>query len=61
MSTLKFNTNINAPKEKVWETLWNDTTYQQWTAAFTAGSYTESDWNEGSKIKFLSPNGNRMF
>ena len=61
MSTLKFSISINAPVAKVWETLWNDTTYRQWTAAFSPGSYAESDWNEGSKIAFLGPNGNGMF
>ena len=61
MTTLKFTEKINAPKEKVWKTLWNDTTYRQWTAAFMEGSYAESDWNEGSKISFLTPNGDGMF
>src|SRR5258705_11981452 len=61
MTTLKFNAKINAPKEKVWATLWNDTTYKQGTDAFMEGSYAESDWKEGSKILFLSPGGNGMF
>ncbi len=61
MTTLKFSTKIDAPKEKVWETLWNDTSYRQWTAAFSEGSYAESDWKEGSKILFLGPNGDGMF
>ena len=60
-ATLKFQANINAPKEKVWEILWNDQTYRKWTAAFTEGSHAESDWNEGSKILFLSPKGDGMF
>jgi hypothetical protein len=61
MTTLKFTTKINAPKEKVWDTLWNDSTYRQWTAAFMEGSYAESDWKEGSKILFLTPKGDGMF
>ena len=61
MTTLKFSVNINAPKEKVWETLWNDATYRQWTAAFCEGSYAKGDWEEGSKILFLIPNGDGMF
>ncbi|HKB45678.1 MAG TPA: SRPBCC domain-containing protein [Chitinophagaceae bacterium] len=61
MTTLKFTTKINAPKEKVWETLWNDTSYRKWTAAFMEGSYAESDWKEGSKILFLTPKGDGMF
>lgn len=61
MPALHFTVNINAPKEKVWETLWDDATYRQWTAAFHPGSYAESDWNEGSKILFLGPDGRGMF
>jgi hypothetical protein len=60
-SKLKFTIDVNVPKEKLWETLWNDATYREWTAAFTEGSYAESDWNEGSKVLFLSPDGNGMF
>ena len=61
MTTLKFETKINAPAAKVWETLWNDSTYRQWTAAFMEGSYAETDWKEGGKILFLGPKGNGMF
>jgi len=61
MTTLKFTAKINAPKEKVWATLWNNNTYRQWTAAFMEGSYAESDWKEGSKILFLTPKGDGMF
>ena len=61
MELLKFSVKIIAPKEKVWSTLWNDTTYRQWTSAFTPGSHAVSDWNEGSKINFLDGNGSGMF
>jgi uncharacterized protein YndB with AHSA1/START domain len=61
MTTLKFTTKINAPRQKVWDTLWNDSTYRQWTAPFMEGSYAESDWEEGSKILFLTPKGDGMF
>ena len=61
MATLNFATKINAPKEKVWDALWNDANYRKWTAAFMEGSYAETDWNEGSKISFLAPDGSGMF
>lgn len=61
MKTLHFSINIHAPKEKVWNALWEDKNYRQWTAVFQEGSYAESDWEEGSKILFLSPNGDGMF
>ena len=61
MITLNFSIPINAPKEKVWKVLWDDITYRQWTSAFTEGSYAVSDWEQGSKILFLSPSGQGMF
>lgn len=57
MKTLTFNTTIEAPAAKVWFTLWNDYSYRQWTGAFYPGSYAESDWQLGSSIKFLGPEG----
>jgi uncharacterized protein YndB with AHSA1/START domain len=60
MDTLKFRVEINAPREKVWETLWGDKTYRLWTSAFSEGSYAESEWLEGSKIRFLGPDGDGM-
>jgi uncharacterized protein YndB with AHSA1/START domain len=61
MQKLQFTVDINAPKEKVWEKLWSDSGYRAWTSAFCEGSYAESDWKEGSKIVFLSPDGSGMF
>lgn len=60
MEKQQFNITIDAPKEKVWKTLWDDTTYRKWTSAFMEGSYAKSDWKEGSRILFLSPKGEGM-
>jgi uncharacterized protein YndB with AHSA1/START domain len=60
MEKLNFSIDIKAPIQKVWDTLWADETYRKWTAAFSEGSYAESDWNEGSRILFLSPAGDGM-
>ncbi len=56
----QFKITINAPKEKVWNTLWNDTTYRQWTSAFAEGSMAETDWKKGSKVLFLGPGNSGM-
>ncbi len=61
MKTLTFSTTINSPAQKVWQILWDDSTYPQWTAVFGEGSYAESDWKAGSSIKFLMPSGDGMF
>ncbi|TDH28605.1 SRPBCC domain-containing protein [Segetibacter sp. 3557_3] len=61
MTTLHFSITIDAPRERVWECLWSDEGYRTWTAAFSAGSYAESDWEQGSRVVFLTPSGEGMF
>ena len=60
MQRKEFKTTIRASKEKIWKVLWEDKTYRQWTAPFSEGSHAKSDWEEGSKILFLGPDGNGM-
>lgn len=61
MKKSQFSIHINAPRERVWKILWDDDSYRHWTSVFSAGSYAVSDWQEGSKIQFLSSDGNGMF
>ncbi len=60
MEKQTFSTTINAPKEVVWKTLWDDETYRKWTSVFSATSYAETDWKEGSKVLFLDADGSGM-
>ena len=61
MEKMIFTQQINAPKEKVWNILWEDASYRKWTAPFCEGSYAVNDnWKEGSKVLFLSPGGDGM-
>ena len=55
MEKLKFSIIINAPREKVWNTMLEDKNYRIWTEEFMPGSYYDGDWNKGSKILFLGP------
>lgn len=55
MQKLHFEIHIDAPREKVWDTMLQDVTYRKWTAPFHPGSYYTGDWSEGSKILFLGP------
>ncbi len=57
MQKLHFEIQINAPREKVWNTMLQDETYRIWTESFCPGSYFKGDWSEGSKILFLGPMG----
>ncbi|WP_053992465.1 SRPBCC domain-containing protein [Mangrovimonas sp. TPBH4] len=61
LQTLEFSTTIEAPKEKVWNALWEDQNYRNWTKVFTEGSHFETDWKEGSRILFLDAKGEGMF
>ncbi len=60
MSHEKFSTSIAAPREKVWEILWADESYRNWTSVFSEGSHVETDWKEGSKVLFLDGQGRGM-
>lgn len=62
MKTIEFTKEIKAPAQKVWDTLWNETTYTQWTSAFNpeGGSTMQSDWEVGGKTFFLDGKGNGM-
>ena len=60
MQKINFSTSINASKEKVWKVLWDDSSYRKWTRVFSEGSYAVTDWKEGSKVLFLSANGEGM-
>ncbi len=53
MENIHFNILINATKEKVWESLFSDAAYREWTTAFAEGSYAETDWKQGSKALFM--------
>ena len=56
----EFTVTINTSPEKVWKVLWDDKTYPLWTAIFSHGSYAKTDWKEGSKVLFLTPDGRVM-
>lgn len=62
MKTLQFTKEIKASAQKVWDTLWNETTYAQWTKAFSPdGSSTmQSDWKVGGRTVFGDGKGNGM-
>lgn len=60
MKRLYFSTEINAPKDKVWKSLWEDKNYRNWTSAFCEGSHMKADWTEGGKVLFLDPNDQGM-
>ncbi len=55
METINFSILIDAPKQKVWDTMLEDNTYRQWTSEFAKGSCYEGNWEKGSEIRFIAP------
>lgn len=62
INRLKFSIDIKAEKTKIWEALWNDSSYRDWASIFFEGSYAVSDnWKEGSTVLFLSPDQSGIY
>jgi uncharacterized protein YndB with AHSA1/START domain len=53
MINLHFETEIDAPPEKVFRLMLSDETYREWTKLFNPTSRFEGSWEKGSKILFL--------
>lgn len=60
MTTLHYSVDINAAPQHVWDTMLAPDTYKVWTAPFAEGSYYEGSWEQGQRIRFLTPNGEGM-
>lgn len=63
MSSIKriqFSATIAAPPARVVEVMTAPDTYRQWTAPFAEGSRFEGSWEQGAKIRFVSPSGDGM-
>jgi len=60
MEKQEFKIVIEAPQDKVWNVLWNDSTYREWTSVFSPGSHAETDWKKGSRVLFLDGKGDGM-
>ncbi len=58
--TQHFEVTIRAPRARVWTTMLQSPTYEQWTAAFCEGSRFEGSWEAGQAIRFLGPDGSGM-
>ena len=54
MKELQFSIEINASKERVWATLWDDTTFRDWASFIDEGIYMSGVLEQGSEVQFLS-------
>lgn len=60
LAEMRFEITIDAPPREVWRAIVDPQTYRAWTAPFCEGSYFEGGWNEGDRIRFLTPEGQGM-
>lgn len=58
MKKLRFEKQINAPAQKVWDVLWSDESYSEWTQHFSPGSkMIVNEWKVGGTAKFVDADG----
>ena len=57
MKEMQLSIKINATKERVWNTLWQDETFRQWAGIIDPGTHIVGDLKEGSEVQFISGNG----
>jgi uncharacterized protein YndB with AHSA1/START domain len=60
MKRVYFTSIINAPRQTVWDAMIGPETYKDWTTPFAEGSYYDGSWEQGSRIRFLGPDGGGM-
>lgn len=54
MNELQFDIEISASKEKVWDTLWQDETFRQWSGLIDPGTYMKGELRQGNEVEFIS-------
>jgi hypothetical protein len=53
MKNIRHSIEINAPKEKVWQVLWDDNTLRDWAGIIDPGTYMIGDLQEGNEVNFI--------
>jgi uncharacterized protein YndB with AHSA1/START domain len=54
MKELQFSIEVNATRETVWDTLWQDETFREWAGIIDPGTYMVGELKEGNEIQFIS-------
>ena len=54
MKEIQFSIKINASKERVWATLWEDVTFRDWANMIDEGTYMKGVMKEGNEIQYIS-------
>lgn len=51
---MQFEIIIRAPRNKVWDTLWQGATFRQWAGLIDPGTYMVGELVKGKEIQFIS-------
>ena len=54
MREIQFTIDINASKERVWATLWEDATFRDWAKIIDDGTCIKGVLEEGNEVQFIS-------
>jgi uncharacterized protein YndB with AHSA1/START domain len=54
MKEMQFSIDIHAPKQTVWDTLWQDETFRDWAGLIDPGTYMVGELKEGAEVQFIS-------
>lgn len=54
MKDMQFVVEINASREKVWNTLWQDETFRKWAGLIDPGTYMVGELKEGNEVQYIS-------
>lgn len=57
MKRQNFSIEIRAPRDKVWNVLWDDTTFRDWANIIDEGTYMIGELKEGNEVQFISSVG----
>ena len=54
MKKQQFSIEIQAPRTRVWQTLWQDKTFRDWASIIDEGTYMVGELIEGSEVQYIS-------
>ena len=54
MKKLRFSIEIKAPRERVWNILWEDKAFRDWANIIDEGQYMVGEIKEGNEVQFIS-------
>jgi uncharacterized protein YndB with AHSA1/START domain len=54
MKEMQFSIEVNATRQRVWDTLWQDETFREWASIIDPETYMVGDLKEGNEIQFIS-------